>query len=197
MTRNWQINVGFPLPLGATPTPDGVNFAVFAEHAQQLFLCLFNEEGDELARLPFQEKHRGIWHMEVIGLTQGQHYGLRAEGTFDPANMHFFNSNKLLIDPYAKQLSERLVFHEEQRTLTPEGQPDSRDSAAFVPKSIVAQPNLLSHVRPKKPRDAQRSLFAPLLCFMCCQPDVGVEPAKQGFAIGVPVIVEVADGGGG
>ena len=30
-----------------------------------------------------------------------------------------------------------------------------------------------------------------------CQPDVGIEPAKQGFAIGVAVIVEVGDGGGG
>lgn len=159
MTRHWQINVGFPLPLGATPTPEGVNFAVFSEHAHQLFLCLFNEQGDELARLPFQEKHRGIWHMEVVGLKQGQYYGLRAEGAFDPANMQFFNPNKLLIDPYAKQLSERLVFHEEQITLTADGQADPRDSAAFVPKSVVALPQPLPHTRPNKPRGAQRSLY--------------------------------------
>ena len=159
MTRNWQINVGFPLPLGATPTPDGVNFAVFSEHAQQLYLCLFNDEGDELARLPFLEKHRGIWHMEVVGLEQGQHYGLRAEGSFDPSNMSFFNPNKLLIDPYAKQLSERLVFHEEQITLTPEGQADQRDSAAFVPKSVVSIPQPLAHIRPSKPRGAERCLY--------------------------------------
>lgn len=159
MTRTWQINQGFPLPLGATPTPDGVNFSVFSEHATQLYLCLFNEQGDELARLPFQEKQRGIWHMEVLGLEQGQHYGLRAEGSFDPASMHFFNPNKLLIDPYAKQLSERLVFHEEQITQMPNGQADQRDSAAFVPKSVVSLPRPLAHARPRKPSAAQRSLY--------------------------------------
>ena len=37
--------------------------------------------------------------------------------------------------------------------------------------------------------------LTPLLCLLRCQPDVGIEPAKQGFAIGVAVIVEVGDGG--
>ncbi|SBS26599.1 Glycogen debranching enzyme [Marinomonas aquimarina] len=182
MTRTWQINVGFPLPLGATPTPGGVNFAVFSEHAQQLYLCLFNTEGDELARLPFPEKQRGIWHMEVQGVAPGQHYGLRAEGPFDPGQMQFFNDHKLLIDPYAKQLSERLVFHEEQVTLTPEGLADQRDSATFVPKSVVAVPHPLQHKRPSKPRGAQRSLYE--LHVKGFSQQLEIEPELRGTYLG-------------
>lgn len=137
MTRTWQLENGFPLPLGATITADGVNFAVFSEHASQLYLCLFNEKGDELAHLPFTHKTRGIWHMEVLGLAAGQHYGLRAEGPFAPDNMHLFNPNKLLIDPYAKALSTRLSFAPEHMSITVDGQMDQRDSAASIPKSIV------------------------------------------------------------
>lgn len=159
MTRNWQTKEGFPLPLGATLTSTGVNFAVFSEHAEQLYLCLYNDEGDELSRLPFPHKQRGIWHMEVLGLKEGQHYGLRAEGPFDLAAMHLFNPSKLLIDPYAQRLSSRLVFHEEQITLTPDGLLDTRDSGAFVPKSVVTTSDPIVHQRPAKPKPAQRSLY--------------------------------------
>ncbi|SBT17456.1 Glycogen debranching enzyme [Marinomonas gallaica] len=159
MTRNWHTQEGFPLPLGATVTPGGVNFAVFSEHAERLYLCLYNEAGDELSRLPFTHKQRGIWHMEVLDVHEGQHYGLRAEGPFDLEAMHLFNPSKLLIDPYAKRLSSRLVFHDEQITLTPNGQLDSRDSGACVPKAIVTTPSPSKHSLTAKPKASARSLY--------------------------------------
>ena len=137
MSQDWQIETGFALPLGATLTPNGVNFSVFSEHASQLFLCLFDEQEQPIESLPFRHKSNGIWHMEVLGLAAGQRYGLRAEGPFEPENLHVFNPNKLLIDPYSKALSSRLAFHPEHITLTPEGQMDTQDSAATIPKSIV------------------------------------------------------------
>jgi isoamylase len=132
-----QVTTGSTFPLGATVTNNGVNFAVVSEDASQLYLCLFDSDGNEQEPLPFIDKHRGIWHMEVLGLKEGQHYGLRAKGEFKPEQQFVFNELKLLIDPYAKDLSEKLVWHEDQAAITKEGQPHSVDSAYCVPKSIV------------------------------------------------------------
>ena len=36
---------GTPYPLGATWDGEGVNFALFSEHAERVELCLFDERG--------------------------------------------------------------------------------------------------------------------------------------------------------
>ncbi|MGP3427043.1 hypothetical protein ACTVFR_22875, partial [Escherichia coli] len=118
-------------------TENGVNFAVVAEDAIQLYLCLFDQEGNEQKPLPFINKSNGIWYMEVLGLKEGQNYGLRAEGEFKPERQLLYNERKLLIDPYAKELSCKLVWHEDQAAITKEGQAHPADSAYCVPKSIV------------------------------------------------------------
>ncbi|MEO8182594.1 MAG: hypothetical protein ABI895_27495, partial [Deltaproteobacteria bacterium] len=38
---------GLPYPLGATWDGRGVNFALYSEHAEQVELCLFDEEDTE------------------------------------------------------------------------------------------------------------------------------------------------------
>ncbi|MCB5162440.1 glycogen debranching protein GlgX [Marinomonas algarum] len=131
------IAVGTPFPLGATVTQQGVNFAVVSEDASQLFLCLFDDNGHEHARIAFPHKHRGIWHMEVLGVSEGQQYGLRADGPFQPQHQQVFNVKKLLIDPYARALSEKLVWHPDQAAVTQDGHANLVDSAPYVPKSIV------------------------------------------------------------
>ena len=132
-----QASKGTHFPLGATVTDNGVNFAVASKDAKQLYLCLFDKKGNEQTKLPFKSKHQDIWYMEVLGITEGQHYGLRASGDFQPAKQHMFNEHKLLIDPYARDLSSKLVWHQDQSAMTEEGQPNTKDSASCVPKSIV------------------------------------------------------------
>ena len=39
--RSWQVLRGRPYPLGATWDGEGVNFALFSAHAEQVELCLF------------------------------------------------------------------------------------------------------------------------------------------------------------
>lgn len=182
MATSWQIRSGTPLPLGATPTDDGVNFAVFSEHATKLYLCLYSDAGEVLTRLPFPNKQRGIWHMEVADLKVGQHYAFRADGPFVPEQMHFFNPHKLLIDPYAKRLSERLVFHEEQVTQQEDGTLDNRDSGNVVPKSIVSHITPLEHKRPKSPETYQRSLYE--LHIKGFSQQLDIDPALQGTYMG-------------
>ncbi len=61
-------------PFGATPTPDGVNFAVFSRHAQSLTLLLFEEGREEpFAEIPLdatQNKTGDIWHVFVHNLAR-------------------------------------------------------------------------------------------------------------------------------
>ncbi|MEO7836798.1 MAG: glycogen debranching enzyme, partial [Acidimicrobiales bacterium] len=136
---------GRPYPLGATPDEDGTNFSLFSEHGEAVDLCLFDELGHETrVRLPEVTAHR--FHGYVPGAQPGQRYGFRVHGRFDPADGHRFNPNKLLVDPYAKAIDGDVIWDEtvygyhfdhDDRDLTA----NADDSARFIPKSVVVDPN--------------------------------------------------------
>jgi isoamylase len=104
--RDHPLSRGRPDPLGATFDGEGVNFALFSAHAERVDLCLFSDDGrKETARIALTERDGDIWHVHVSGLTPGTKYGYRVHGPYRPEDGHRFNPNKLLIDPYAKQLA--------------------------------------------------------------------------------------------
>ncbi len=43
-------------------------------------------------------------------MAEGERYGLRAHGPYDPGNGHRFNPAKLLVDPYARALDRPFAF---------------------------------------------------------------------------------------
>ena len=137
--KTWR---GSPNRLGATVRKNGVNFAVYSEFAEKMELCLFDKNEKEIARIPMPEQTNKIWHVFIPGLGAGQLYGYRAHGPYKPNEGHRFNPNKLLIDPYAKATSGPVKWNEAVFGYTI-GHPeedlsfDERDSAPFVPKSIV------------------------------------------------------------
>lgn len=142
MAGNISIRPGRPAPLGATFDGEGTNFAVFSQHATRMTLCLFDEAGREtlLVTLPEQTGH--IWHGYLPGVRPGQHYGYRAHGPYAPEEGHRFNPHKLLIDPYARRLTGHPVWHDAVHGYTPghkigDLSYDTRDSAPYVPKSVV------------------------------------------------------------
>jgi isoamylase len=92
---------GSPHPLGATWDGEGVNFAIYSEHAEAVELCLFDENGVE-TRLPLSQRTALVWHAYAPGLKPGQRYAYRVHGPYDPARGHRFNPHVLLLDPYAK-----------------------------------------------------------------------------------------------
>jgi isoamylase len=94
---------GTPTPLGSNWDGEGVNFALFSEHATGVEVCLFGDDGRE-TRLPVRERTGWVWHGYVPGLRPGQKYGWRVDGPYDPAAGHRFNRHKLLLDPYAKAI---------------------------------------------------------------------------------------------
>lgn len=130
-------------PLGATPDPAGVNFALFSAHATKVELCLFDETGTvELARLSMLGRTNDVWHGYLPNAIPGQIYGYRVHGPYEPHIGHRFNPNKLCIDPYARLLQGELIWCDELFGFEvghSDGDLsfDSRDSAPFVPKSVV------------------------------------------------------------
>ena len=141
-----RIREGLPFPLGATWDGLGVNFAIFSAHATKVELCLFDASGEtELERIELPEYTDEIWHGYLPDAHPGQIYGYRVHGPYEPEAGHRFNPNKLLIDPYAKQLVGELRWSEALFGYTighPDGDLsfDERDSAPFVPKCKIIDP---------------------------------------------------------
>ncbi|MFO1176643.1 MAG: glycogen debranching protein GlgX [Paracoccaceae bacterium] len=121
--------------LGAIPGEYGVNFAVFSANATAIDLCLFDGVGAE-TRLPLTARTGDVWHGFAPGVGAGQAYGYRAYGPWAPDEGHLFNPAKLLIDPYARAVDRRIVWHPAM-TGSHGGVPDRTDSAPYVAKSLV------------------------------------------------------------
>ncbi len=142
-----RISEGKPYPLGATADSKGTNFAVFSAHATKIEVCIFDGEGGrEMERFELPEYTDEIFHGYVTEVGPGSFYGFRVHGPFEPEAGHRFNPNKLLLDPYARAHAGKLIWDPavcgytigaEQTDLTV----DERDSAPFVPKSVVVDPN--------------------------------------------------------
>ena len=92
-------------PLGANWDGEGVNFAIFSEHAEKIELCLFDPKGRrEVQRIELKERSDFVWHCYLPEARPGLLYGFRVHGPYHPQEGHRFNPNKLLIEPYAKDI---------------------------------------------------------------------------------------------
>jgi len=106
-----KVWLGGPHPLGASLVADGVNFALFSEHATGVELCLFDAQGKE-ERIRVTERTEHVWHCFVPGVKAGQLYGFRVDGPWQPERGHRFNAAKLLLDPYARAVAGRVTWNE-------------------------------------------------------------------------------------
>jgi len=133
---------GTPRPLGASWDGHGVNFALFSAHADKVELCLFDAaNGAELERVVL-EASGDVWHVYLPNCGPGTVYGYRVYGPYDPEKGHRFNPHKLLLDPYARQLSGKLTWDDSVYGFdVDDDQQDlsfsDTDSARFVPRSVV------------------------------------------------------------
>jgi isoamylase len=133
--------------LGAVWDGEGVNFAIFSEHAEKVDLCLFDKSGRrELHCVSLSEQTDQVWHCYLPEARPGLLYGYRVHGPYDPANGLRFNHHKLLLDPYAKQIHGELKWSDshfgyrvghKQEDLSF----DRRDSAPGMLKSVVVDPS--------------------------------------------------------
>jgi len=143
--RTSRLREGLPYPLGATWDGLGVNFALFSANATKVELCLFDSAGKhEIERIELPEYTDEVWHGYLPDARPGTTYGYRVYGPYEPDAGHRFNHNKLLLDPYAKQIIGDLKWDPALFGYTV-GSPDAdlsfddRDSAPFMPKCRVIE----------------------------------------------------------
>jgi len=145
LTQRSRVREGRPFPLGATWDGLGVNFSLYSVNASKVELCLFDERNREIERIVLPEYTDEVWHGYLPDARPGQRYGYRVHGPYAPDAGHRFNPNKLLLDPYAKQIVGQLrwapqlfgytIGHKDKDLSF-----DRRDSAAFMPRSAVIDP---------------------------------------------------------
>jgi isoamylase len=137
---------GKPYPLGANWDGEGVNFALFSEHAERVELCVFDQTGRrELHRINIAEQTDQVWHCYLPEARPGLAYGYRVYGPYEPAKGLRFNPHKLLLDPYAKQIVGDLKWSDSHFGYRighrlADLSFDRRDSAPGMLKSTVIDP---------------------------------------------------------
>jgi glycogen operon protein len=137
------VSAGRPHPLGATWDGRGTNFALFSATAEEVELCLFDRHGRrETRRVVLPERTEDVWHGYLPDVTPGQLYGYRVNGPYAPERGLRFNANKLLLDPYAKELAGRLVWNDAHYAYRfgharTDLSFDRRDNARLTPKAVV------------------------------------------------------------
>lgn len=142
--HGFTVEAGYATELGAITEQDGTNFALFSAHAERVELCLFDDSGhNELVRLTLPEYTNEIWHGFVPGVKPGQRYGYRVHGPHEPQSGHRFNPNKLLLDPYAREIAGVIDWNDAHYGYDVAADADKDltfselDSAPFMPKCVV------------------------------------------------------------
>ncbi|MBI2763411.1 MAG: glycogen debranching protein GlgX [Chloroflexi bacterium] len=136
------VRAGVPYPLGATYDRWGTNFSLFSEIADRVELCLFDQDGIE-TRIPMPESTGFVWHGYLPRVIGGQRYGYRVHGPWDPAAGHRCNPAKLLMDPYARAFEGSIDWSPAVFPYNPDdpdGPASDSDSAPFMPRSVVVDP---------------------------------------------------------
>ena len=101
-----RILPGKPNPLGASLSDEGVNFAVYAQDATSVELCLFDEAaGAETERIELTERTGFVWHCFIRDCKAGQLYGFRVARPVRARRWPPLQPAKLLIDPYARAIA--------------------------------------------------------------------------------------------
>jgi glycogen operon protein len=134
---------GLPYPRGADWDGEGVNFALFSESAEKVELCLFDPAGRrEVQRIEFREQTDMVWHCYLPEARPGLLYGYRVHGPYRPEQGLRFNPNKLLLDPYARNIIGQLRWGDALYGYTighskADLSFDRRDSAGGIPRCKV------------------------------------------------------------
>ena len=138
-----RLSAGTNHRLGAIWDGRGTNFALFSANAEKVELCLFDSQGRrEIERIQLPERTEDVWHCYLNDVSPGQLYGYRVHGPYEPEHGHRFNPNKLLLDPYAKRLANRLVWSDAHFAYRAGSSRedlsfDRRDNARGMPKAVV------------------------------------------------------------
>jgi glycogen operon protein len=152
--------------LGANWDGEGTNFALFSAYASRVELCLFDEaSGAEVERITLPEYTNEIWHGYLPDVGPGTLYGYRVHGPFEPSQGHRFNPNKLLLDPYARELVGDVQWSPAHFGYNADAEEkdlsfNEQDSASVTPKARVVDPRAYDWSGDSKPNlDWAKTIF--------------------------------------
>jgi len=176
---------GQSYPLGATVCPGGVNFCVFSKNATAIDLLLFDDiHSPEPSRIiqfdPQANKTFYYWHGFVPDIGMGQIYAYRVYGPYNPDKGLRFNSNKVLLDPYARAVvgwrryDRAAAIHAE-------------DNCAQALRGVVLDPNNYDWEgdMPLQIPYAKTIIYEMHVGGFTRHPNSGVTPEKRGTYAGV------------
>ena len=100
---------GTPVPLGASIRENGINFAIYAEHASQAILALFIPDEEKpfthFELSPRYNRTGSVWHIFIPMLSGDLEYGFLVDGPHVPQQGHRYHKEALLLDPYCLSIS--------------------------------------------------------------------------------------------
>jgi isoamylase len=134
-----EVRVGASAPLGASVTPDGVNFSVFSKRATGIDLLLFEHVDDAkpasvIPVNPAANRTYHYWHVFVPELKAGHIYGYHVHGPFEPSKGCRFDPSKVLLDPYGRAIVVPTSYN--RAAAHAKG-----DNTATAMKSVVVDPS--------------------------------------------------------
>lgn len=176
---------GKSFPLGATVSPEGVNFSLYSKSSKAVELLLFTDRNDEgpnrvIQLDPLKNRTFHYWHVFVPGIKSGQIYGYRVFGPYIPKNGMRFDSEKVLLDPYGKAIAVPDRYNREA-AIKP------GDNAAYAMKNVVAD---LSGYDWEGDAPIQRSFAQTVIYEMHVRgftqhPSSGIDPGLRGTYLGL------------
>jgi len=179
------VQPGSPSPLGATPGADGVNFSVYARHAEQIELLLFADaEAEQPQRTVTLDapRHRtaDYWHVLVPDAGPGQVYAYRASGPWHPETGHRFDPQKVLLDPYGRAVVGYDRY--DRRAASRKG-----DNVQAALRSVVADPRDFDWEgdRPLGPAERRGLIYELHVKGFTSDPESGVTEESRGTYAGL------------
>ncbi len=186
---DWAESEGAPGPLGVTYVPGSAayNFALYSRHGEGVTLQLYSR-GDlrtplrEIPLDPLRNKTGRVWHCRLSEeeLEAASSYAFRVRGPFEPSRGHWFDEQKVLLDPYARQLAFPPGFE-------PLAASRPGSSAGAVPLAELPRPRpAFDWGASERPRhDSDLVIYEMHVGGFTRHPSSGVAPPRRGTFAGV------------
>jgi len=113
--QKWHQLEGAPFPMGASwvPKEAAYNFALYSANADSVRLLFYDQDGVETPAYTFDFDHLvnksgPVWHCRIprARIADARYYAYQVTGPAPNAEFswHSFDSEKLLVDPYARDV---------------------------------------------------------------------------------------------
>jgi glycogen operon protein len=182
---------GTILPLGATWVEDeqAYNFSLYAQHAESVELLLFNQDDPthpfvEYRLDPRVNKTWNVWHCRLVDeALSACYYAYRIDGPRfgGPGNWHAYDPEKVLLDPFAKEVFFPLEFDREAA---------QRPGSNLGRAPLGVLPQRRSGLAPQQGRPPRHELDSVVIYEMHVRgftrsPSSGIAPERRGTYAGV------------